>query len=195
MASSIKLSPLSPSSASPPSITTSPPPPTTTQQQPLLSETHSSQQMQPIQSIQQNIVQTNIVQTNKVQTNKVQTSSDFNPSPVPLSIDIPTQPPSVDINTETPIQIKNVRPIKSVSAPTPKMTETIELIENVQINKPNIYLQIIAALILSLLVIYLIRFFVLKYKMNISDLYLNIGLGVCFILLFVLLYYLINKFV
>ena len=185
MASSIKLSPLSPSSASPPSITTSPPPPTTTQQQPLLSETHSSQQMQqmqPIQSIQ------------PIQQSIVQTSTDFNPSPVPPSIEIPTQPPSIDINTESPIQIKNVRPIKSVSAPTPKMTETVEFIENVQINKPNIYLQIIAALILSFVGIYLIRFFVLKYKFNISELYLNIGFGVCFILLFVLLYYLINKF-
>jgi hypothetical protein len=196
MASSIKLSPLTTSSASPPSITTSPPPPTTTQQQPLLSETASSQNIQQQPILSETANSQNIQQ--KPLQNIAQISSDFNPSPVPPSIEIPkkpiqiiTQPPTIEINTESSIQLKNNIPIKSVSAPTPKMTETNE---NIQITKSNDYLQIIAAIICSALGTYLIRYLVLRNKIEISELYLNIGLSASFILLFVILYYLINKF-
>jgi hypothetical protein len=71
------------------------------------------------------------------------------------------------------------------------MTETNE---NIQITKSNDYLQIIAASICSALGTYLIRYLVLRNKIEISELYLNIGLSASFILLFVILYYLINKF-
>jgi hypothetical protein len=179
MSSSIKLSPVSPSSASPPSITTSPPPPTTTQQQNITTSISMDSTSTPTQ--QQNIT------TTSNQIIKITPT----PSPAPIITINPSSPSIVPASkTMSPVTSGTapVTPVVPVSAPTPSITETIINEVKNSYGKNSLLISSGIALVATLI----IKLIINHYSPNsgwLGFLYLVIF----FTLVFGLLYYFINK--
>ena len=167
MSSSIKLSPVSPSSASPPSITTSPPPPTTTQQQNITT------------SISMDSTSNQIIKITPT------------PSPAPIITINPSSPSIVPASkTMSPVTSGTapVTHVVPVSAPTPSITETIINEVKNSYGKNSLLISSGIALVATLI----IKLIINHYSPNsgwLGFLYLVIF----FTLVFGLLYYFINK--
>jgi hypothetical protein len=177
MSSSIKLSPVSPSSASPPSITTSAPPPTTTQQQNITTSISMDSPTTPITPITQQI---KVIPT-------------ITPAPIIINQSNPSIA-SVSVSEQV---IKSASPITSnttpnapvvpVSAPTPSMTETvINEVKNTY-GKNSLLISSGIALVSTLI----IKLIINHYSPNSGWLGI-LYLVLFFILVFGLLYYFIN---
>jgi hypothetical protein len=198
MSSSIKLSPVSPSSASPPSITTSPPPPTTTQQQNITTSISMDSPTTP---------------TQPVSTNTQQIKESPTPAPAPIITINPSSPNVASVSgpalgsglglgsgsgsesgsrsgsgsgsENKPVEPNT--PVVPVSAPTPSITETI--IKEVKSSYGKNSLLISGGI--SLVATLIIKLIIDNYSPNSGWLGI-LYLVLFFILVFGLLYYFMN---
>jgi hypothetical protein len=195
MSSSIKLSPLSPSSASPPSITTSMPPPTTTQQQNIVSDSSISMNINSVSSQENKRMSSPKITPIPISMN--QPAQIFNPEPIqmytppPAPTSIPYRRSSSSSSSSSSSEsVANLTPINQVSAPTPVMTETI--VKSVSIFvKPSNNRNLIITFIISSIVTFLCRQIIISYSPNTGYL-MYVYFCLFFIIFFSIIYFLLR---